>query len=99
MGGEGLEGAHLGELVGDLREVGVAGWLLLEGHHHKVFKELPFLPLKQLQLQCPVAGCTLQHGLDVDQALRVSCGQGGSHIMMGASRLTSHRPPVSPLFP
>lgn len=57
----GRQAAHLGKLVGDLREVGVPGWLLLEGHNHKVLKELPFLPFKQLQLQRPIAGCTLQH--------------------------------------
>lgn len=49
---------HLRKLVGDLRQVGVAGRLLLEGHNHKVLEELPFLPLKQLQLQCPVTGGT-----------------------------------------
>lgn len=42
--------AHLGKLVGDFREVGVPRWLLLEGHNHKVLKELSFLPFKQLQL-------------------------------------------------
>lgn len=52
---------HLGKLVGDFREVGVTRWLLLEGHNHKVFKELPLLPFEQLQLQCPIAGCALQH--------------------------------------
>lgn len=49
-GQEGSRHAHLGKLVGDFREVGVPRWLLLEGHNHKVLKELPFLPFKQLQL-------------------------------------------------
>lgn len=57
---------HLGKLVGDFREVGVSRWLLLEGHHHKVLKKLPLLPLEQFQLQGPIAGRTLQHRLDVD---------------------------------
>lgn len=74
-GVQGWGGPHLGELVGDFREVGVAGRLLLERYHHEVLKELPLLPLEQLQLQRPVAGRTLQHRLDVDQALCVGWGQ------------------------
>ena len=69
------EGSHLGELIGDLGEVGVPGGLLLEGHDHEVLEQLPLLPLQQLQLQGPVAGRTLQHGLDVDQALCVGWGR------------------------
>lgn len=67
----GMAHAHLGKLVGDFREVGVPRRLLLEGHNHKVLKELPLLPLEQLQLQRPIAGRSLQHRLDVDQALGV----------------------------
>lgn len=67
VGGAGRRGwPHLGKLVGDFREVGVSGWLLLEGHHHKILEKLPLLPLEQLQLQCPITGSALQHGLDVD---------------------------------
>lgn len=76
-GGKSIWGwhAHLRKLVGDFREVGAPRRPLLEGHNHKVLKELPLLPLEQLQLQCPVAGCSLQHRLDVDQALGVGWGQ------------------------
>lgn len=70
-GGRAGRHAHFGKLVGDFREVGIPRWLLLERHNHKVLEELPFLPFKQFELQCPIAGCTLQHGLDVDQALCV----------------------------
>lgn len=81
------EGLHLGKLVGDLGEVAVPGGLLLEGHHHEVLKQLPLLPLEQLQLQGPVAGSALQHGLDVDQALCVGWGR-ATH-----QDRTPHQPP------
>lgn len=86
-------GAHLGELVGDLGEVGVPGRPLPEGHHHEVLKQLPLLPLEQLQLQRPVAGRPLQHRLDVDQALRVGWGWGARQAGRLA-RQAPRRPPA-----
>lgn len=66
---------YLGELVGDFGKEGVLGGLLLEGHHHKVLKQLPLLPLNQLQLQCAVARGPPQHWLQLQQPLGVSWGE------------------------
>ena len=54
------EGSHLGELIGDLGEVGVPGGLLLEGHDHEVLEKLPLLVLDQLPVQGRVSRSLLQ---------------------------------------
>lgn len=60
------------ELLGNLRDVGGSGLLLVQRHHNKVLEQLPLLILDQVPFQGLVPRGLLQARFHVDQALAVS---------------------------